>query len=169
MIGAASPWVVKHASRIRKNARVLDLACGSGRHALHLASLGLQVIAVDRDVSLLRAQQLPADLTLLEADLENAPWPFGEKEFDAIIVTNYLHRPLFSKMIATLKTDGILIYETFAMGNEKFGKPSNPAFLLQPGELLDVVRGKMRVIAYEDDYVELPKPAMIQRICAVNN
>ena len=169
MIGAASPWVVKHASRIRKNARVLDLACGSGRHALHLASLGLQVIAVDRDVSLLRAQQLPADLTLLEADLENAPWPFGEKEFDAIIVTNYLHRPLFSKMIATLKTDGILIYETFAMGNEKFGKPSNPAFLLQPGELLDVVRGKMRVIAYEDDYVELPKPAMIQRICAANN
>ena len=161
--------MVKHASRIRKNARVLDLACGSGRHALHLASLGLQVIAVDRDVSLLRAQQLPADLTLLEADLENAPWPFGEKEFDAIIVTNYLHRPLFSKMIATLKTDGILIYETFAMGNEKFGKPSNPAFLLQPGELLDVVRGKMRVIAYEDDYVELPKPAMIQRICAANN
>lgn len=120
-------------------------------------------------MSLLRAQQLPADLTLLEADLENAPWPFGEKEFDAIIVTNYLHRPLFSKMIATLKTDGILIYETFAMGNEKFGKPSNPAFLLQPGELLDVVRGKMRVIAYEDDYVELPKPAMIQRICAANN
>ena len=169
MIGAASPWVVKHASRIRKNARVLDLACGSGRHALHLASLGLQVIAVDRDVSLLRAQQLPADLPLLEAELENAPWPFGEKEFDAIIVTNYLHRPLFSKMIATLKTDGILIYETFAMGNEKFGKPSNPAFLLQPGELLDVVRGKMRVIAYEDDYVELPKPAMIQRICAANN
>ena len=169
MIGAASPWVVKHASRIRKDARVLDLACGSGRHALHLASLGLQVIAVDRDVSLLRAQQLPADLTLLEADLENAPWPFGEKEFDAIIVTNYLHRPLFSKMIATLKTDGILIYETFAMGNEKFGKPSNPAFLLQPGELLDVVRGNMRVIAYEDDYVELPKPAMIQRICAANN
>lgn len=123
-------------------------------------------MAVDKDVSVLRGQKLPAEMKLLEADLENAPWPFGEKEFDAIIVTNYLHRPLFAKIIAALKTGGVLIYETFAIGNEKFGKPSNADFLLQPGELLDAVRGHMRVVAYEDDYVELPKPAMIQRICA---
>jgi SAM-dependent methyltransferase len=164
-----SDWVVKHAVRIQKNGRVLDLACGSGRHALYLAACGWQVVAVDRDVEILRGQKLPAEISLIEADVENAPWPFGEKEFDAIIVTNYLHRPLFSKMIAALKTDGILIYETFAIGNEKFGKPNNPDFLLQPGELLEAVRSKMRVIAYEDDYVELPKPAMIQRICAINN
>jgi SAM-dependent methyltransferase len=146
---------------------VLDLACGSGRHALHLASLGLQCMAVDKDVSVLRGQKLPTEIKLLETDLENSPWPFGEQTFDAIVVTNYLHRPLFPKIIATLKTGGVLIYETFAIGNEKFGKPSNPDFLLQPGELLDAVRGSLRVIAYEDDYVDLPKPAMIQRICAV--
>ncbi len=169
MVTEASAWVVKHAERIGKNGLVLDLACGSGRHALYLASLGLQVIAVDRDLSVLRGQKLPMEIKLLEMDLENSPWPFGENEFDAIVVTNYLHRPLFAKIIATLKTGGVLIYETFAIGNEKFGKPSNPDFLLQPGELLDAVRGSMRVVAYEDDYIELPKAAMIQRICAIKS
>jgi SAM-dependent methyltransferase len=165
----ASEWVVKHAQRIQKNARVLDLACGSGRHALYLASRGLQVRALDRDTATLRAQTLPTNIHIIEVDVENTPWPFAEKEFDAIVVTNYLHRPLFQKIIAALKPGGVLIYETFAIGNEKFGKPSNPDFLLQPGELLEAVRGSMRVIAYEDDYVELPKPAMIQRICAVKS
>jgi hypothetical protein len=101
--------------------------------------------------------------------LENAPWPFSEQEFDALVVTNYLHRPLFTKIIAALKADGLLIYETFAIGNEKFGKPSNPDFLLQPGELLEVVRRSMRVVAYEDDYIEFPKPAMIQHICSIKS
>jgi SAM-dependent methyltransferase len=164
-----SAWVAKHVERIAKNGLVLDLACGSGRHALYLVSLGLQVMAVDRDVSVLRGQKLPVEIKLLEADLENAPWPFGENAFDAIVVTNYLHRPLFAKIIAALKPGGVLVYETFAIGNEKFGKPSNPDFLLQPGELLDTVRGNMRVLAYEDDYIELPKPAMIQRICAIKS
>jgi SAM-dependent methyltransferase len=163
----ASAWVVKHAARITKKGLVMDLACGSGRHARYLASLGLQVMAVDRDVSALRGQKLPAEMKWLETDLENSPWPFGENEFDAIIVTNYLHRPLFVKIIAALKIGGVLIYETFAIGNEKFGKPSNPDFLLRHGELLDAVRGSLRVVAYEDDYIELPKPAMIQRICAI--
>ncbi|MGB9150385.1 MAG: class I SAM-dependent methyltransferase [Burkholderiales bacterium] len=166
-LATASEWVVRYASRLQKNARVLDLACGSGRHALYLASLGLQVKALDRDTSALRAQRLPRNIEVVEADLENSPWPFGNEEFDAIIVTNYLHRPLFAPCIAALKSGGVLIYETFAVGNEKFGKPSNPDFLLRSGELLDTVHGRMRVIAYEDDYVDLPKPAMVQRICAV--
>lgn len=152
--------------RIAENGRVLDLACGAGRHTLYLAAMHFQVLALDRDVSILRGLTLPANINLLEADVENAPWPFGEQAFDAIVVTNYLHRPLFAKIIAALKPQGLLLYETFAIGNEKFGKPSNPDFLLRPGELLDAVRGLMRVIAYEDDYIELPKPAMMQRICA---
>jgi SAM-dependent methyltransferase len=158
--------VAKHAVRIKKNGHVLDLACGSGRHALYLAARDLHVVAADRDVELLRRQTLSAEITLKQADFENAAWPFEENSFDAIVVTNYLHRPLFARIIDTLKVGGILIYETFAIGNEKFGKPSNPDFLLRPGELLDVARGHMRVIAYEDDYVEIPKPAMIQRIYA---
>jgi SAM-dependent methyltransferase len=162
-----SDWVVQHAMRIPKNGRVLDLACGSGRHTLYLAARGWQVVAVDRDVDVLRGQPLAAEISLIEADVENAPWPFDKNSFDAIVVTNYLHRPIFPHIIAALKTDGILIYETFAIGNEKFGKPSNPDFLLQHGELLDCVKTTMRVIAYEDDYVEFPKPAMVQRICAV--
>ncbi|MGB8337953.1 MAG: class I SAM-dependent methyltransferase [Burkholderiales bacterium] len=169
LIAEPSAWVVKHATRITKNAGVLDLACGSGRHALYLVSLGLQVTALDRDTSILRAQILPANIHIIEADVENAPWPFADKTFDAIVVTNYLHRPLFAKILAALKPSGVLIYETFAAGNEKFGKPSNPDFLLQEGELLETVRGRMRVIAYEDDFFESPKPAMIQRICAIKS
>jgi SAM-dependent methyltransferase len=164
-----SPWVVRFASRIANKGRVLDLACGSGRHARYLASMGLHVVAVDRDVSAMGAQTLPPNITLIEADLENAPLPFGDQPFDGIVVTNYLHRPLFSHIIASLQSGGLLIYETFAIGNEKFGKPSNPEFLLRPGELLDAVRSSMRVIAYEDDYVAFPKPAMIQRICAIKS
>lgn len=164
-----SAWVTRFALRIAKNGRVLDLACGTGRHARYLAALGLQVEAVDIDISTLRGQSLPPNILLLEADLEHAPWPYGDQQFDAIVVTNYLHRPLFAPMIASLKPGGLLIYETFAIGNEKFGKPSNPDFLLQPGELLHAVRGAMRVIAYEDDYVEIPKPAMIQRVCAMKH
>ncbi len=162
-----SPWVVRFAPRIAKNGSVLDLACGSGRHARYLASIGLQVEAVDRDVSALRAQALPKNIFPCEADVENAPWPYDKKKFDGIVVTNYLHRPLFEKIMATLKPNGVLIYETFALGNEKFGKPSNPDFLLRPDELLEVVRGHAQVIAYENDYVERPKPAMVQRICAI--
>lgn len=143
---------------------VLDLACGSGRHARWLHEQGFDVAAVDRDVS--GFTDPPRGVTLLEADLEGGPWPYANRHFAGIVVTNYLHRPLFPVLLDALEPGGVLIYETFALGNERFGKPSNPDFLLKPGELLDVVAGRSRVLGYEDIEVAAPKPAMIQRICA---
>ena len=106
-------------------------------------------------------------MTLHCADLENAPWPCERAAYAGVVVTNYLHRPLFPDLIAALAPGGVLIYETFATGNERFGKPSNPAFLLKPGELLEAIRGRLHVVAYEDLEVDDPKPAMVQRICAI--
>lgn len=148
---------------------VLDVACGGGRHTLFLAQRGFAVESVDRDLEPIRALLRDTQherVTLRQADLENAPWPYPDRRFSGVVVTNYLHRPLFPSLIAALEPDGVLIYETFAVGNEKFGRPSNPDFLLRPGELLDAVRGRMRVIAYEDVFVETPKAALVQRICA---
>jgi SAM-dependent methyltransferase len=162
-----SEWVKRWIGLIAGGGEVLDLACGAGRHSRHLAALGYRVRAVDGDA---KAVDGLADASGIEAqvvDLERAPWPFGQRRFAGIVVTNYLHRPLFEHLPAALAEDGVLIYETFAQGNERFGKPSNPDYLLRPGELLDVVRGRLRVIAYEDIQVQAPKPAMVQRICAV--
>ena len=103
---------------------------------------------------------------MLAADLEAAAWPFAGRRFDAIVVTNYLHRPLLPVLVDSLEPGGVLVYETFARGNEKFGKPSNPDFLLAPGELLEAVRGRLRVVAYEDLVVTAPRPAAVQRLCA---
>lgn len=168
MTDQASPWVQRFAPLI-PGGEVLDLACGSGRHARHLAALGHSVIAVDRDGAALAAAAGP-DIITTEIDLEQegAAWPFGPQRFAGIVVTNYLHRPLIADMLASLAPDGVLIYETFADGNAQFGKPSNPDFLLQPGELLDWARDhELRVIAFEDGVVAAPKAAMVQRICAV--
>ncbi len=148
--------------------RVLDLACGAGRHTRLLANLGHRVLAVDKDVSRLGDLIGLASVTVQQADLENAPWPFGAERFAGIVVTNYLHRPLLARLPAALLPDGVLIYETFARGNERFGKPANPDFLLLPGELLDACHGRARVVAYEDVVVDQPKPAAVQRICAVH-
>ncbi len=149
--------------------RVLDVACGRGRHSRLLAQRGFSVIALDRDREALEGLAHVPGVSTMLADLERAAWPLGGSTFDAVVVTNYLHRPLFAELVRSLATDGLLVYETFAIGNEKFGKPSNPDFLLRPGELLDVVRGRMRVIAFEDFEVAMPKPAMVQRICARMN
>jgi SAM-dependent methyltransferase len=100
------------------------------------------------------------------ADLEQGHWPFAGERFDAIVVTNYLHRPLFPHLLSALAPDGVMLYETFAAGNAAFGKPSNPAFLLEPGELLAVFGAALRVIAFEDGYEANPRPAMVQRIAA---
>ena len=159
-----SPWVARWAPLIRPGGEVLDVACGNGRHARFLARLGGEVVAVDRDVSLFR--DAPAGVALVEADLEAGPWPFAGRRFDAIVVTNYLHRPLLPTLAGSLEPGGVLVYETFAQGNERFGKPSNPAFLLEPGELLEAVRGRLRVVDYEDLVVDTPRPAAIQRLCA---
>lgn len=159
-----SAWVKRWSSLIRPGGEVLDVACGSGRHARWLAALGFEVLAVDRDVS--SFGDVPPGVRLVEADIENGPWPCAERAFDGIVVTNYLHRPLLPTLVASLEPAGVLIYETFARGNERFGKPSNPAFLLAPGELLEAVRGRLRVVAYEDRVVDTPRPAAVQRLCA---
>jgi SAM-dependent methyltransferase len=148
---------------------VLDLACGSGRHARLLAGLGHPVIALDRDAQALAACAGQGIATVQhELEAPGADWPFAPGRFAGIVVTNYLHRPLFGQIAAALAPDGMLVYETFARGNEIFGKPSNPDFLLNPGELLEFAsRGGLRVLAYEDGVIDRPKPARVQRLCAV--
>lgn len=146
---------------------MLDLACGHGRHARHLAGFGYQVEAVDRDSAALATLADVAGVTTRCADLEASPWPYAAGQFDGIVVANYLHRPRVADLLLALRPGGVLIYETFALGNEKFGRPSNPEFLLRPDELLQWVQGRLRVLAFEQGLVEWPKPAVIQRICAV--
>ena len=158
-----SQWIRRWAPLIRPGGAVLDVAAGGGRHARWLASLGFEVDAVDRDIAALRA--IPG-VAVLEADIEAGPWPYAGRRFDAIVVANYLHRPLLPVLADSLEPGGLLVYETFARGNERFGKPSNPDFLLAPGELLEAVRGRLRVLGFEDLVVSEPKPAAIQRIAA---
>ena len=159
-----SPWVQRWVGWVRPGGAVLDLACGSGRHSRLLARLGFEVDAVDRAPELF--DRPPPRVALLAADLEGAPWPYAGRRFDGIVVTNYLHRPLLPILAASLEHGGVLIYETFARGNERFGKPSNPDFLLAPGELLEAFRETLHIVAYEDLVVDDPRPAAVQRICA---
>jgi len=165
---APSAWVVRWADQIPAGGRVLDLACGNGRHARYFAERGHPVEAVDRDAAKLERLAGALHITTRCADLEGGAWPYEGQRFAGIVVLNYLHRPLFPRLLAALAPGGVLIYETFAAGNERYGRPANPDHLLNPGELLELVRGRMRVIAYEDLHVSEPKPAMIQRICAIN-
>lgn len=164
-----SAWIARFLPLIPANGTVLDLACGSGRHVRLIRDANHPVVALDRRTAL--ADDLADDpaIEAVKADLEDrSPWPLGARAFDGIIVANYLHRPLFPAILNALAPGGVLIYETFGLGNEAFGKPSNPEFLLTPGELLSVTQGRLRVIAYEDGVVDMPRPAVVQRICAVN-
>ena len=164
-----SPWVVRFAGLIAPGGPVLDMACGGGRHTRLFLAHGHPVAAIDIDISALDDLGERPDLQRLETDLEDGrAFPPAEREFAGIIVTNYLHRPLFPALIAALAPGGVLIMETFAKGNERFGRPRNPDHLLRPGELLEAVRGTLRVLAYEDLTVEQPRPAAVQRICARN-
>jgi SAM-dependent methyltransferase len=144
---------------------VLDVACGGGRHSRFFAERGYAVEAVDRDAAALAGLAGLRNVTVRCADLETGAWPYGGQKFGAVVVTNYLHRPLFPHLLESIEKNGVLIYETFALGNERFGRPSNPDFLLNPGELLERVRENFRVIAYEDICVDEPRPAALQRIC----
>jgi SAM-dependent methyltransferase len=158
-LDAPSAWVERWAP-LMPPGRVLDLACGTGRHARFLAARGFDVVAVDRE-----PQSIPG-VRFLRADLEDgSPWPLPGERFAGIVVTNYLHRPLFPAIAEALAPGGVLIYETFMQGNERYGRPSNPAFLLAPGELWRAFAG-LHVIAFEQGRVRTPKPAMIQRLCA---
>ena len=160
--------MVRFAPLVCPGGTVLDVACGSGRHARFLAAKGCRVLAVDIDAESVRSMDGTAGIETRVADLEGAPWPFSGRRFDGIVVTRYLHRPLLAPLLDAIAPGGVLIYETFAAGNEHYGRPRNPDFLLQPGELLEWTRGHLRVIAFEDLYVDSPKPAMIQRICALH-
>jgi SAM-dependent methyltransferase len=161
-----SAWVARFAPLISAGGRVLDVACGSGRNARLLAGMGYRIEAVDRDREALAELQGIAGISTRLVDLERDAWPY-EACFDGVIVTNYLYRPKFDALIDMLRPNGILIYETFMAGNELFGKPSNPDFLLNPGELLDRVRPRLTVVAFEQGRVDRPRPAFVQRICAV--
>lgn len=162
-----SSWVQRFAPLIPHSGTVLDLACGHGRHARLLVGKGFRVEAVDRDADAVASLAGLAGISTRVADLESAPWPYAAQCFDGVVVANYLFRPLFGALIGALKPGGVLIYETFMVGNERFGRPANPEFLLQPGELLNLVRPSLTVIAFEQGQVDNPKPAYIQRICAI--
>jgi len=159
-----SPWIVQWAELVPTGATVLDVAAGSGRHTIFFAGRGHKVTAVDRDIAALQAD---SNVEVIKADLEDgSPWPLASRRFGAVVVSNYLHRPLMPDLLAALEPGGVLLYQTFMVGNERFGKPSRPEFLLKDGELLDLVRGSFSVVAYEARLISAPSMAMVQRIAA---
>jgi SAM-dependent methyltransferase len=162
-----SPWVRRFLALAPAGGRILDVAAGSGRHARLALSHGFAATAADIDTSRLADLAGAPGIEIVRADLEAAPWPFAGRRFAAVIVTNYLHRPLLPHLVAAVADGGALIYETFAEGHAAFGTPSNPNFLLAPGELLGAVAGALTVVAYEHGRVEEPRPAVIQRIAAM--
>jgi SAM-dependent methyltransferase len=166
--GEPSAWVVRFSPLIAAGGNVLDVACGSGRHTKWLLEQGHRVTAIDADVSGMSDLREHDRLNVVEFDLEGpVPLPLGEASFDAVVVTNYLHRPLLAVLVSLVAPGGLFVYQTFAAGNERFGRPANPDFLLRSGELLDAVRPALRVIAYEDVEVTEPRRALVQRIAAV--
>jgi SAM-dependent methyltransferase len=168
-IPMVSDWVRKYISLVPSKKLVLDLACGSGRNTRFLLDQGYTVVALDKDVSQLADISGNPNLTKYKFDIEtNDKLPFDKHEFAGIVVTNYLHRPLFEDLTKTLSYGGVLIYQTFMIGNEAYGRPSNPSFLLKINELNDVFANKLDVVAFEQGYEENPKPSVVQKICAVN-
>ena len=155
-----SAWVLRWAHLVERGP-VLDVACGEGRHALYFAERGFEVFAID-----VQGQNIPG-VNFVRADLEDgSPWPFPGRRFAGIVVTNYLYRPLLPRLAESVEEGGVLIYETFMAGNERYGKPSNPDFLLRPGELLQAFAA-LTVVAFEQGLVEGARNAVVQRTCAV--
>ncbi|MCY4478758.1 MAG: class I SAM-dependent methyltransferase [Rhodospirillales bacterium] len=162
-----SPWIVRHAGLIADGSHVLDLACGGGRHTRHLRERGLRVTAIDIDTSGLADLADDPQIEIVEMDLERpGADPLAGRRFDAVVVTDYLFRPLLVPLVDCLKPGGIFLYETFAMGNERFGRPRNPDFLLRRGELLALAKGRLSIVAYEHRTVPLPNPKIVQHLCA---
>jgi len=168
-LSVPSPWVVRFAALIPPGGTVLDVACGGGRHARWLLERGHPVTLVDRDI------EYVADLSnraeILAADLEDdSPWPLPGRRFNAVLVTNYLFRPLLPVLTDSVAEGGVLLYQTFSAGNERFSRPRNPDHLLHPGELLTAVAGRLQVVAYEQGIIHRPgrdRPAVVQSLCAV--
>ena len=166
---ASSSWVTRFAHLAPAGLPVLDIACGGGRHTRYFARRGYAVTAVDIDLSSFTPGDAASRVTAVKRDLEDGMiWQFGTQTFGTVVVTNYLHRPLLPSLIATVAFGGVLIYETFAEGHGAYGSPTNPDYLLKPGELIDAVRGKLQIVAYENGYCSRPRRSVRQRICAVN-
>lgn len=162
-----SAWVVRFSGLIPAGGHVLDLACGDGRHTRFLADRGHRVKAVDIDVSGLADLATEPRIEVMQADLETGKWLFEPAGYAGIVITNYLHRPHFPLLPAALAPGGLLIIETFAAGNERFGRPRNPDFLLAPGELLAAFATRLQIIAYEHGIEHTPRPAVRQRLAAI--
>lgn len=163
MTQVVSPWVQRWSHLVPAGATVLDVACGGGRHVRWFAGRGCRITGVDRDAAAVEPLRGMAEVVV--ADIENGPWPFTGRRFDAVVVTHYLWRALLPTLVDSVGDNGVLIYETFADGNQTVGKPSNPDFLLRPGELLQAASG-LRVVAYEDGFVDTPA-RFVQRITAM--
>ncbi len=166
-----SDWFRKFRPLVAEGGSVLDVAAGGGRHTKLFAEAGHRVTAVDKNTEALSSLAESHDAEIIEADLEDgSPWPLAGRTFDAVVVCNYLYRPLFDNLIGSLTPGGVLIYETFALGNEVYAKPRNPDHLLKSGELLELVRDRLQVVAYRHGIVENGEcPGVKQMICAVKN
>jgi SAM-dependent methyltransferase len=170
--GALQPsaWMKRFAHLVPRGARLLDLACGTGRHARYFAASGCRVVAVDRDPVALATMAGVAGIETRTIDLETGHWPLAGERFNAVVVANYLHRPLLAPLLATLSDDGVLLYETFARGNEAFGRPASPDFLLERDELLRLVGDRLVVIAFEQGRIASDgRAAVVQRLAAAGN
>lgn len=172
--GSPSPWVAEAARQLAApdasggHLRVLDFACGGGRHAQMLLRQGHRILAVDQNVDGLADLVGHKRLEILRLDLENGrPWPFAGERFKGVLVTNYLHRPTLGRTLGLAAPGGLLIYETFGVGNERFGRPSNPDFLARPGEIADLARRMGFAVAADSHrIVTRPRPAVIHRVLA---
>lgn len=162
-----SPWIKRFAALVPAGGRVLDLACGGGRHARLFLACGARVTCLDQDAS--GVADLAGKVEIIEADLEiGLPWPLAGRSFDAVVVANYLFRPVMPRLIEAVMPGGLFLYETFAKGNERYDRPRNPDHLLLPGELLAAVEGRLQVLAYEAGIEQRAVgPKVVQRICAV--
>lgn len=174
-IAEPSPWVRRFAGLVADGGTVLDLTCGGGRHSRLFLGMGRKVVAVDRDLDYVADIRGRPDAELVQTDLEDgSPWPLAGRTFAAVVVVYYVNRPLFRALLDSLEPGGVFICESFASGDAAVDWPRKPEHLLASGELLELVRGRLQVVAYEHGYVESPfpdrpYPGVVQRICAVND